>query len=101
MRNDQNKSEFYSFMLQEGVVLPVSLGGARQVVIGCNDVQKNGGYVSMSNQPNVSPSGLMTQYIHVPDVKDGLNPLIVSSNDDMLYFVASENNMLLQIWVIR
>lgn len=84
-------------MLQEDVVVPVNLGGARQVVIGCNDVQKSGGYVSFSNRPNL----LTAQSIHVPDSNRGLNPLIVSSNDEMLYFVSSENNILLQIWVIR
>jgi len=104
MRNDQNKSEFYSFLLGVEEVRTLSFSGARQVVITCDDVTRSGGYVLLSNQPNIfTPAGAIdtTQYIYLPDRNGGQNPLIVESNDEVLYVGSTEANMLVQIWVIR
>ena len=104
MRNDDNKSEFYTFILGANEVRSMSFSGARQVVICCDDVTRSSEYVLLSNQPNVfKPNGDIDtdQYIYLPDRQGGQNPLIVESNDDMLYFGSTGANMLVQIWVIR
>lgn len=104
MRNDEYKSEFYTFMLGENEVRPMSFSGARQVVISCNDVTASGNYVLLGNQPNLfnSTGGVdTTQYIHLPDRRLGQNPLIVESDDDVLYLGSTGAQMLVQIWVIR
>lgn len=104
MRNDDYKSEFYSMMMGANEVRPISFSGARQVVISCNDVTRSGEYVLLTNQPNVFlPNGDINtdQYMYLPDRNVSQNPLIVESNDDILYLGSTGANMLVQIWVIR
>jgi len=91
-------------MLAPTEVRPMSFSGARQVVISCDDVTDSNNYVLLGNQPNLfnSTGGVdTTQYIHLPDRNRGQNPLIVESNDDVLYLGSTGGQMLVQIWVIR
>ena len=104
MRNDDYKREFYSMVLGANEVRPISFSGARQVVISCDDVTRSSNYVLLTNQPNVFlPNGDINtdQYLYLPDRNAGQNPLIVESNDDILYLGSTGANMLVQIWVIR
>ncbi len=104
MRNDDNKSEFYNFIMGANEVRPMSFSGARQVVISVNDVTRSNHFVLLTNQPNVFKANGdidTDQYMYLPDRNAGQDPLTVSSTDEVLYFGSTGANMLVQVWVIR
>ena len=105
MKNDDNKSEFYTFYNAAYQVTPLNVGGAKQIVILSNEPTRqaqpfitNKEYVWTPFQDLAPNLG----YLPLPNQSGGAAPtyLTVSSNDEYLFLSCSEV-CLFHVWVIR
>lgn len=105
MRNDDNKSEFYTFYSPAKSIQPLNVGGAKQIVLLSNEPTRSA-QPFITNETYIwQPNGDLVvdlNYMPLPNAAGGAAPtyLTVSSNDEYLY-LSCENLCLFHVWVIR
>lgn len=105
MRNDDNRSEFYTFYSPAKTVQPLNVGGAKQIVILSNEPTRNAQPFITNEEYIWQPNGDMVvqlNYMPLPNSAGGASYtyLTVSSNDEYLY-LSCTHLCLFHVWVIR